>query len=110
MLAQRLAVRLHYEVCGIYHFLGHSDIPCQTEPTELLVQRVRDQEFHMPTAAPVAYALYPFASPRSLSPMKKPDTFIRWRRVGDLLGDTRSQNLGISGLAHPESSIFLMDG
>jgi hypothetical protein len=64
----------------------------------------------MPTAAPVAYALYPFAAPRSLSPMKKSNTFFRWRRVGDWLGDTRSQNLGISGLAHSQSSILSMDG
>lgn len=94
MLAQRLAVRLHYE----------------TEPSELLAQRIHDQEFHIPTEAPVAYALYPFAGSRSLSPMKKSNTFFRWRRVGDLLGDTRSQSLGISGLAHSQSSIFSIDG
>lgn len=94
MLAQRLAVRLHYE----------------TEPSELLAQRMHDQEFHTPTAAPVAYALYPFAAPRSLSPIKKSNTFFRWRRVGDWLGDTRSQSLGISGLAHPQSNISSMDG
>ena len=64
----------------------------------------------MPTAAPVAYALYPFAAPRSSSPMKKSNTFFRWRRVGDWLGDTPSQNLGVSGLAHSQSSILTMDG
>lgn len=92
ILAQRLAVRLHYE----------------TEPSELLAQKTHDQEFHMPTAAPVAYALYPFAAPRSLSPMKS-NTFLRWRRVGDWLGDGRSQSLEISGLAHSQSNILSMD-
>ncbi len=63
----------------------------------------------MPTAAPVAYALYPFAAPRYLSPMKMSNTFFRWRRVGDWLGDTRLQSLGTGGLAHSQSSIISMD-
>ncbi|KAI0002074.1 hypothetical protein BJV77DRAFT_33648 [Russula vinacea] len=94
MLARRLAVRLHYE----------------TEPSELLAQRMDDQEFHTPTTAPNAYALYPFAVPRSLSPMRRSNAFFRWRRVGDWLGDTASQNLGTNGLGHSGSKFFSMDG
>ncbi|KAI9457724.1 hypothetical protein F5148DRAFT_340325 [Russula earlei] len=90
MLAQRLAIRVYY----------------QTEPSELLAQQIHNTELHTPTTAPLAYALYPFSVPRSLPPMMKSNTFYRWRRAGDWLGDTHSQ----IGLGPSLNSIFTMDG
>jgi len=48
--------------------------------------------------------------PRSLPPMLSSDAFFRWRRVGDWLGDSHSQSLGISGLVDSQGNIFSMDG
>ncbi|KAH8988924.1 hypothetical protein EDB92DRAFT_992259 [Lactarius akahatsu] len=96
MLAKRLAIRANY----------------QTEPSELLSQQThyKDKELRTPTAAPLAYSLYPFSGPRLLPTMTRSTTFLRWRRVGDWLGDTRSQSLDISGLAQSRGSLFSIDG
>ncbi|KAH9042362.1 hypothetical protein EDB84DRAFT_910231 [Lactarius hengduanensis] len=96
MLAKRLAIRVNY----------------QTEPSELLSQQThyKDKELRTPTAAPLAYSLYPFSGPRLLPTMTRSSTFLRWRRVGDWLGDTRSQSLDISGLAQSRGSLFSIDG
>ncbi|KAH9023766.1 hypothetical protein EDB85DRAFT_1894624 [Lactarius pseudohatsudake] len=42
--------------------------------------------------------------------MTRSSTFLRWRRVGDWLGDTRSQSLDISGLAQSRGGLFSIDG
>ncbi|KAI9460933.1 hypothetical protein BJY52DRAFT_239582 [Lactarius psammicola] len=94
MLAKRLAIRVNY----------------QAEPSELLAQQIHHKELRTPTAAPLAYSLYPFSGPRSLPTMTRSSTFLRWRRVGDWLGDTHSQSLDASGLAHSQGSLFSMDG
>ncbi|KAH9006723.1 hypothetical protein EDB84DRAFT_1554394, partial [Lactarius hengduanensis] len=79
MLAKRLAIRVNY----------------QAEPSELLSQQThyKDKELRTPTAAPLAYSLYPFSG-----------------ALGDWLGDTRSQSLDISGLAQSRGGLFSIDG
>jgi hypothetical protein len=94
MLAKRLAIRANYQV----------------EPSELLAQQIHHKEFRTPTAAPLTYSLYPFSGPRSLPMMTRSSTFLRWRRVGDWLGDSRSQSLDTSGLAHSQGSFSSIDG
>ncbi|KAH9064275.1 hypothetical protein EDB87DRAFT_1396125 [Lactarius vividus] len=94
VLAKRLAIRVNY----------------QAEPSELLSQHIYYKELRTPTAAPLAYSLYPFSGPRSLPTMTRLSTFLRWRRVGDWLGDTRSQSLDTSGLAQSRGSLFSIDG
>ncbi|KAH8998916.1 hypothetical protein EDB86DRAFT_2802958 [Lactarius hatsudake] len=82
------------------------------KPSELLSQQIhyKDNELRTPTAAPLAYSLYPFSGPRLLPTMTRSSTFLRWRRVGDWLGDTRSQSLDTSGLAQSRGSLFSIDG
>ncbi|KAI9445253.1 hypothetical protein H4582DRAFT_903334 [Lactarius indigo] len=94
LLAKRLAIRVNYQV----------------EPSELLTQQIHHKELRTPTAAPLAYSLYPFLGPRSLPTMTRSNTFLRWRRVGDWLGDTHSQSLDTSGLAHSRGSLLSIDG
>jgi|SRR6266850_2788007 len=110
MLAQRLSIRLQHQVCMICHFPSHSDALPQKEPSELLVQQLQTQGLSTPTTAPLAYALYPFTIPRSLPPMMSPNTFLRWRRVGDWLEYANSESPSVNGLATPQSNIFSMDG
>ncbi|KAI0307755.1 hypothetical protein B0F90DRAFT_1813161 [Multifurca ochricompacta] len=93
MLAKRLATRMTY----------------QAEPSELLVQQMHHEELRTPTAAPLAYSLFPFSVPRS-TPMMSSNTFFRWRRVGDWLGDTRLPSVDIGNLAYSQGCIFSVDG
>ncbi|KAI0271344.1 hypothetical protein BC834DRAFT_966842 [Gloeopeniophorella convolvens] len=93
--AKRLAIRATYQV----------------EPSELLMQHTYpSEEYSLPTSVPLAYSLYPFLAPRSLFSTSKSNMFFRWRRVGDWLGEARSQSLDASGLAQSRSSLFAIDG
>ncbi|KAH9082134.1 hypothetical protein EDB83DRAFT_2592049 [Lactarius deliciosus] len=110
---KRLAIRVNYQVSTRFRVQGSSlTLLWQTEPSELLSQQIhyKDNELRTPTAAPLAYSLYPFSGPRLLPMMTRSSTFFRWRRVGDWLGDTRSQSLDTSGLAQSRGSLFSIDG
>ena len=111
MLAKRLAIRANYQVCTS-SLIQDSLLTLlwQVEPSELVAQQIHHNEFLTPTAAPLAYSLYPFSGPRSLPTMTRSSTFLRWRRVGDWLGDSHSQSLDTSGLAHSQGSFSSIDG
>ncbi len=111
VLAKRLAIRVNHQVSTQFCIQGNSlTLMLQAEPSELLAQQVHFNELRTPTAPPLAYSLYPFSGPRSSPMTTRSNTFLRWRRVGDWLGDTRSQSVDMSGLTHSQGSFFSMDG